>query len=244
VSTTTTITTTSAITVRAVQRMGGDHMVVAAARVSTCGTDAERYAAPAAAGECAGLIGYLMKHRHGTPFEHSALTFYVHAPAFVWWEWTRHRIGHSFNLESARYRELPPVFWVPREDRPITPDAGHKAARPKFKADPAKVVLTARCLAGAYEVAYSNYRAMLANGVASEVARACLPFAVYYSGWVTANPRSLMHFLSLRTHEPAATFVSYPQAEIEEAARAVELLLAEGWPVTHAMFVANGRGAP
>src|SRR6185437_15451769 len=115
--------------------MGGDHMPAAAARVSTSGTEAEALADPARSGEVGGLINYLMAHRHGTPSEHSAMTFFVHAPAFVWWEWIRHRVGQtitcpglsddmpdaSFNLESGRYKKLDPVFWIPRRDRPMVP---------------------------------------------------------------------------------------------------------------------------
>ncbi len=235
---------TSEIAVRPVAGMGGDHSVIAAARVSTSGEEALRYADPARADECAGLINYLMKHRHGTPFEHSAMTFFVHAPCFVWWEWVRHRIGHSYNLESSRYKVLDPVFWVPRPDRKIAKAADHKSARPGFVVDHDLRDGAVEHLAVAYREAYSRYSAMIAAGVPNEVARAVLPFAVYFSGWVTVNPRSLMAFLSLRTHDPGAKFVSYPQAEIEEAARACERIFADGWPLTYRAFVANGRVGP
>src|SRR5262245_3249113 len=91
------IETTDRITVKLVQKMGGDHMVVAAAKVSTSGDEALKFAEQENIGANAGLINYLMKHRHGTPFEHAAMTFFVHAPIFVWREWHRHRIGFSFN---------------------------------------------------------------------------------------------------------------------------------------------------
>ena len=73
----------STIDVQLIQSMGGDHMVVAAAKVATTGTDAAALADVPAV-DNAGLINYLIKHRHGTPFEHSAMTFFVHAPIFVW----------------------------------------------------------------------------------------------------------------------------------------------------------------
>ena len=235
----------SDITVKPVQSMGGDHMVVAAAKVSTSGEDAEKFALAENAESSAGLIGYLMRHRHGTPFEHAAMTFFVHAPTFVWWEWVRHRIGFSYNLESGRYKVLEPVFWVPRPDRKMVPAPDHKSARPKFvEADSYAFLDACEDLESAYRHCYESYKRLVDRGIASEVARAALPFAVYYSGWVTCNPRSLMSFLSLRTHEPTATFPSYPQAEIEEAARAAEDVLRQGWPLTHAAFVAHGRVAP
>ncbi len=236
------ITITDEITVRAIQQIGGDRMVVAAARVSV---DGEAALKPLEEGEGAGLIGYLMKHRHGTPFEHAALTFFVHAPIFVFREWHRHRIGFSYNEESARYKALDPVFWVPRAERPLVPAPDHKSARPKFVRAPEDVhALVVDDLQTAYAFSYLQYDSMLKRGIAKEVARACLPVGIFSSCWVTCNPRSLMAFLSLRTHDDAAKFVSYPQAEIEEAARAVEAVFAAGWPLTYKAFVENGRVAP
>lgn len=247
------IALTSEITVRLIQQVGGDLSIVRAARVSTVGAQAEADPENESPTVQARLIGYLVKHRHGSPFEHSQATMFVHAPAFVWWEWIRHRIGQTvdcetevgFNLESGRYKVLDPVFWIPRADRKMFPAPDHKAARPKFiavpKCDHDFIVEEMRT---AYGESWHRYQRMVASGIANEVARSVLGFGVYYSGWVTANPRSLMSFLSLRTHEPAATFPSYPQAEIEEAARAAEAILAEYWPITHAAFVANGRVGP
>lgn len=239
--------------------MGSDAMPVAAAKASTCGEDAIKFAEPGMADSNAGLINYLMRQRHGTPSEHSAMTFFIHAPAFVWWEWVRHRVGQSitcpglsddmpdmsFNLESGRYRQLEPVFWIPRPDRLMTPAPDHKPARPKFMrvdADTHRRIVA--CMCSAYVESWTQYRLMIDNNIANEVARAVLGFGVYYSGWVTCNPRSLMSFLSLRTHEPKAKFVSFPQAEIEEAARACEKIFAEGWPLTYQAFCQNGRVGP
>lgn len=226
-----------------VNSCGGDAFVVAAARVSTSGEEALKWA-DAPAEDNYGLIKYLLKHRHGTPTEHSQLTFFVHAPAFVWWEWVRHRMA-SYNLESGRYKVLEPIFWVPRPDRKMTPAEGHKSARPKFDCVDTKTYdAVVYELSSAYQIAWDSYEYLIQRKVANEVARAVLPFAIYYSGWVTMNPRSLMNFLSLRTNDDRATFVSYPQAEIEEAARVVEQMFAEGWPLTYKAFNECGRVAP
>lgn len=239
------IETTDRITVRIVQRMGGDHMVVAAARVSTTGADALKFTDSEHREANAGLINYLMQHRHGTPFEHAAVTFFVHAPIFVWREWHRHRIGFSYNEESARYKQLDPVFWLPSPERKILPASDHSSARPKFqRGNDGQFFFLCDALKDSYRVSYATYQQLLDCGYAKEVARACLPVGIYSSCWVTCNPRSLMAFLSLRTHEPEAKFVSYPQAEIEAAARAAEQILKEGWPLTHAAFVKHGRVAP
>lgn len=239
------IETTDQITVTPVQKMGGDHMVVAAAKVSVSGEDAMAFANPDAAEANAGLINFLMAHRHGTPFEHSAMTFFIHAPIFVWREWHRHRIGFSYNEESARYKQLKPMFWLPNQERKIVPASDHTSARPKFqKGNDGQFYFLCDALKDSYRFAYATYQHLLDSGFAKEVARACLPVAIYSSCWVTCNPRSLMAFLSLRTHEPTAKFISYPQAEIEMGARAAEQILADGWPLTYAAFVKHGRVAP
>lgn len=244
-ATATEIETTDQITVRLVQKMGGDYMVAAAAKVSTNGEAALALANPENADANAGLINYLMAHRHGTPFEHAAVTFFVHAPIFVWREWHRHRIGFSYNEESARYKQLKPVFWLPSPERKIVPASDHTPARPKFqRGNDGQHIYLCDALKDVYRSAYATYQHLIDQGFAKEVARACLPVGIYSSCWVTCNPRSLMSFLSLRTHEPTAKFVSYPQAEIEQAARVAEQILSEGWPITYAAFVKNGRVAP
>lgn len=216
-------------------------MVVAAARVSTSGEDALAYLDPSKAEESKGLINYLMKHRHSTPFEHAALTMFVHAPIFVWREWHRHRVM-SYNEESGRYKQLDPVFWIPSPTRKILPVENFKPARPQFRAatlDEYNWLVTS--MASDYQTIYDNYQEKLDRGYAKEVSRATLPVGIFSSCWVTCNPRALMAFLSLRTHNPEAIFVSYPQAEIEEAALQTEEILKTYWPITHEAFVKNGR---
>lgn len=227
-----------------VNSSGGDNMVVASARVSTTpGSSLDL--ADAEAKEHAGLINYLMKHRHGTPFEHSSLTFYVRAPIFVWREWHRHRFM-SYNEESGRYSVLEPLFYIPRPNRPMMKVDGWKPGRPKFTVcdDRRTYDTLVKNLSESYQLAYSNYKRNLDLNVDPGLARACLPVGIYSRCWVTCNPRSLMAFLSLRTHEPEATAVSYPLYEIEEAARACEKLFAKGWPLTYKAFCDNGRVGP
>lgn len=239
-------TLTSDITVNLIQSSGGDYMVVAAARVSTSGLNARRYAddTPHQVSENTGLINYLMKQRHGTPFEHSSLTLFVHAPIFVWREWHRHRVGFSYNEESARYKTLDPVFYAAPINRPAAKVEGWKPGRPKFEISPALVDRVNARNASAYRVAYAQYLENLADGADPGLARACLPVGIYSACWVTTNPRALMNFLSLRTHEPEAKFPSYPLYEIEVAARVAEKSLAAGWPITYKAFCENGRVAP
>lgn len=239
---------TADITVTPIQQMGGDHMVVAAAKVSHSGMDAMLLANKELEESNFGLINYLMKHRHGTPFEHSSMTFFVHAPIFVFREWHRHRIGFSYNEVSGRYSKLEPVFWIPRRYRPMIPSDKHKSARPDFVIlddDATYNEVIYDCMQLAYKTAWENYIYMIENmNIAKEVARAVLPVGIYSACWVTCNPRSLMAFLSLRTKDERAEYPSYPQMEIEEAARVCEETLAKGWPLTYKAFNDNGRVAP
>jgi len=236
----------STIDVELIQSMGGDHMVVAAAKVSTCGTEARVYADSSQADANFGLINYLMKHRHGTPFEHSAATFFVHAPIFVWREWHRHRIGFSYNEESARYKQLEPIFYIPDRERPMMKADEWKPGRPKFVRcdEEAKYSRLVCRLKSNYESCYAAYRENLDDGFDPGLARDCLPVGIYSGCWVTCNPRSLMAFLSLRIHNEQAKFVSYPLHEIQLAAESCEAALKAGWPLTHRAFIENGRMAP
>lgn len=239
------IQTTSEITVELHSSMGSDESVIQAARVSTAGDECLE----SEPGEHAGLINYLMKHRHGTPFEHNAMTFYVKAPIFVWREWHRHRVGWSYNEESARYKVLDPLFYLPEEIRPMFKVDGWKPGRPKFttidsQEELEKFYAVRANLHSIYHSAYKAYTSNLSLGVDPGLARDCLPVGIYSSCWVTCNARSLMSFLSLRTHDPEANSVSYPLYEIERAARKLETIFSELFPITHEAWDRNGRTAP
>lgn len=241
------LTFTSEISVELIDHMGDDDFIVAAARVSTRGgVDQPETTIQ----EAAGLINYLMKHRHGTPFEHGAATFRVHAPIFVWREWHRHRIGFSYNEESGRYKTLEPVFYMPPPDRPMFKVDNWKPGRPKFQSmgdvsfGATHYEMLCQNLKNSYRVAYDAYESNLRMDFDPGLARDCLPVGIYSSCWVTCNPRSILAFLSLRTHEPTAKAVSYPLYEIEVAARKVEEIFAKHWPLTYQSFVENGRVGP
>ncbi|AJM78357.1 FAD-dependent thymidylate synthase [Rathayibacter toxicus] len=189
-----------------------------------------------------GLINYLMRDRHGSPFEHNSMTFYVQAPIFVFRELMRHRIA-SYNEESGRYRELRPVFYVPGSQRNLV-QIGKPGAYEFIAGSPEQ---TERVVAETRRVsteAYESYQRMLAEGIAREVARIVLPLNIYSSMYVTLNARSLMNFLSLRTKRADSTFPSFPQREIEMVAEQMERHFEELMPFTAAAFTANGRVAP
>ena len=121
-----------------------------------------------------------------------------------------------------------------------------KPGQPKFTRCKDDVKYDDLCsrLRCSYITSYAAYQTNLAEGFDPGLARDCLPVGIYSSCWVTCNPRSLMAFLSLRTHEPSAKFVSYPLYEIEVAAKKVEEIFQAKWPLTHKTFIENGRVGP
>ena len=234
----------SDVTVELVRASAADSDVLFAARVSPLG---EQTLGDAAAGVEAsdrdrGLINYLMRDRHGSPFEHNSMTFYVQAPIFVFREFMRHRIA-SYNEESGRYRELRPVFYVPARERKLV-QVGKPGAYDFVDGTPEQTVIVDEATREASAHAFAAYQRMLDAGVAREVARIVLPLNTYSSMYVTMNARSLMNFLSLRTKVEGSHFPSFPQREIEMCAEKMEELWATLMPMTHAAFAAAGRVAP
>ena len=92
--------------------------------------------------------------------------------------------------------------------------------------------------------AWEHYQWMLNAGIANEVARMTLPVNIYSQMYWTVNARSLMNFLSLRSRQDGAAYVSYPQREIQMGAEQIEDIFAELMPATYKSFVENGRVAP
>jgi thymidylate synthase (FAD) len=230
------------VTVDLVKHSASDTDVLWAARVSTAGEQSleELTKDP---GRSKGLINYLMRDRHGSPFEHNSMTFLISAPIFVFREFMRHRVGWSYNEESGRYRELRPVFYVPGTDRKLV-QQGRPGQYEFVHGTPEQHKAAVTAMEDSYVRSYAAYQEMLAAGVAREVARATLPVGLYSSMYATCNARSLMHFLGLRTRHALARVPSFPQREIEMVGERMEAAWAELMPLTHAAFNANGRVAP
>lgn len=231
----------SDVTVELVRASASDADVLFAARVSTKG-EASLQDLDGDPHRSQGLINYLMRDRHGTPFEHNSMTFYVQAPIFVFREFMRHRIA-SYNEESGRYRQLQPVFYVPGPQRNLVQE-GRPGKYEFLPGSQAQHEVVTAATKRACREAYAAYQEMLAAGVAREVARGVLPVAIYSSMYVTMNARSLMNFLSLRTKRADSTFPSFPQREIEMVAEKMEELWQRLMPIVHATFEANGRVSP
>ena len=229
------------MSVELVKSSASDADVIWAARVSTAGDKSlEDVGADAAKSE--GLINYLARERHGSPFEHTSMTFFISAPIFVFREFMRHRIA-SYNEESGRYRELKPVFYIPNKDRKLV-QIGKAGAYTFVDGTDEQYRVTVESIKETCNLAYKNYQKMLEAGVAREVARAVLPVTLYSSMYVTMNARALMNFLSLRTAREGSHFPSYPQREIEMVAEKMEAEFAKLMPITYGAFQKSGRIAP
>jgi thymidylate synthase (FAD) len=209
--------------------MADDLSVVNAARVSF----ARHKEAMDATDE--GLIRFLMRERHGTPFEHNSFRFHIRCPIFVAREWFRHRIG-SFNEFSMRYAKATDDFYVPAPED-VRTQVGKPGAYTFETVEPELAESTRETFEAVYRTAYAAYEELVEAGVAREVARCVLPVGAYTEFFWTVNARALMNFVSLRAAETA-------QREIRRYAEAVESFLAERMPVTYEAFVANDRTAP
>jgi thymidylate synthase (FAD) len=182
----------------------------------------------------AGLIRFLMRERHGSPFEHGYFRFLVKAPLFVVREHHRHRAGHSYNEWSGRYSKMEAEFYVPEFVRTQVGKPGSYSFEP---VDEETRELTRREIEENAARAFETYERLLDEGVAKEIARSVLPLSTYTKYYWSCNPRSLMHFCSLRNHESA-------QYEIRHYADAAESFLARLMPITHTAFVEFERTAP
>lgn len=233
-----TITLKSHSDVALAQVLATDLMVVKAARTSSNNQDNDLPEE-----KVRGLINYLMKKRHGTPFEHNMFTFAIDTPIMVVRQFFRHRVGWSYNELSGRYSEIPMEFYMPSDDRPLQ-QIGSSAHPDLVEGTDHQRQVLEQVFTEVYHTAEESYHFLLTAGIAREVARTILPLGTFTRFYTTCNARSLMHFLSLRVNSEEATYESKPQAEIDEVAQVMETYFAEAMPHTYAAFVKNGRVAP
>lgn len=202
--------------VELIQSVGSDALIAAAARVSHA-NDLGVHSAE----KDERLLRYLLTHDHGTPFEHNLITYRWTAPLYVIQELLRHRIGFSFNQESARYIEVKNRAYVPKVFR-TQATGNHQSS---VECDTLNQGTVEKIYSESVDFAYQSYEALIANGVAREHARGVLPHCTYASLYVTCNVRSLMHFLELRLAEGA-------QWEIRQYAKAMLSLAEPLFPTT------------
>lgn len=194
--------------VRLVDYMGSDQSIVQAARVSYGGgTKSVR--------EDRGLIRYLLRHDHTTPFEMVVLKFHIKAPLFVARQWLRHRTA-SVNEESGRYSIMREEFHEPQWEDVGFQSKDNKQGRSTEPVPPDVVERFLGFLKQDRETAYAHYEQFLQDNVAREIARMVLPVSVYTQFYWQMNLHNLFHFLRLRL-DPHA------QKEIRDLAQQVAI---------------------
>lgn len=210
--------------------MASDLDVVNAAKVSFAARKAEIDES------CIGLINYLMKNKHATPFEHSVFKFRIKAPIFVTREWMRHRWS-SFNEMSMRYHQPEYIDYYTPSYNKIRKQVGKPGAYSFEEIEDNEVKdLFYSVFQKAILEADSAYYKLIEAGVAKEIARCVLPVTQYTEFIWTVNARSLINFISLRNDSNA-------QYEINEYAVAIEDIFAKKMPITYESFISSGRVA-
>lgn len=182
-----------------------------------------------------GLIRFLMRERHASPFEHNMFRFHVRCPIAVGREWMRHRWS-SFNEHSLRYSEAIDDFYVPEAEQ-VRSQVGKPGAYRFEEVDPDTANRVQDMMNKFYQESWNLYQELLEMGIAKELSRFVLPVGLYTEFYWTVNARALMNFISLRNAEAAMW-------EIRKYGEAVEEFLKEMMPATHEAFVEFGRNAP
>ncbi len=176
--------------VRLIDYMGGDESIVQAARVSYGeGTKTVH--------EDRGLIRYLMRHSHTTPFEMVEVKFHIKLPIFVARQWIRHRTA-SVNEYSGRYSVMKEEFYVPDEGVIHFQSPGNKQGRDIDVVPPASRQRVLQILTKGQQCSYSDYASLLDSHIARELARINLPLSLYTEWYWKINLHNLFHFLRLR----------------------------------------------
>lgn len=181
-----------------------------------------------------GLIKYLMRNKHATPFEHCVFKFRIKAPIFVTREWMRHRWS-SFNEMSMRYHQPVNIdYYTPSYDK-IRKQIGKPGAY-SFEeiTDPEVKDAFYSIFQESILQADEAYYKLIELGVAKEIARCVLPVTQYTEFIWTVNARSLINFISLRNESNA-------QYEINEYAKVIEDIFQEKMPVSYEAFIESGR---
>jgi len=176
--------------VRLIDVMGDDAAIVQAARVSY-GSGTKKVH------EDRGLIRYLMRHLHTTPFEMVEFKFHVKLPIFVARQWIRHRTA-NVNEYSGRYSEMKDEFYVPEPDQVRAQSAMNKQGRADtaFDADQAEKIRTS--MQQTQDMLYGQYQELLSTDLAREIARINLPVSNYTEWYWKTDLHNLFHFLRLR----------------------------------------------
>lgn len=207
--------------IRLVDYMGNDASIVQSARVSYGkGTKSVT--------EDKGLIRYLMRHSHTSPFEMVEFKFHVKLPIFVARQWIRHRTA-NVNEYSGRYSEMRDEFYIPEPEQIRTQSAVNKqgrASEPMPSEESAKIIDKYEKI---QKILFADYTDLLDTGLARELARINLPLSTYTEWYWKIDLHNLFHFLRLRLDVHA-------QYEIRVYAEAMAKIVKEIVPLAYEAF--------
>lgn len=181
--------------VRLVDVMGSDEAIVQAARVSY-GKGTKNVS------EDRGLIRYLMRYRHTSPFEMVEFKFHVKLPIFVARQWIRHRTA-NVNEYSGRYSEMRNEFYLPETEQVRKQSLQNKQGRSDDVLDEALSEEILNKMSEIQSILFKEYEALLDQDLAREIARINLPLSTYTEWYWKIDLHNLFHFLKLRLDEHA-----------------------------------------
>jgi thymidylate synthase (FAD) len=211
------------VSVTLIEAAASDSSVAMAAWVSNDADSEERLEDLS---KVAGLLKFLYRESHMSPFEHGHFTFKVDVPLFVAREWQRHRT-QSYNEVSGRYTVMKPRFFMADEVRVQKGKMGNYHFEP---GTPDQYALYRRSKEIGVQSQWDIYEQRLEAGIAKEQAREDLPLSLMTQFYATMNPRNLMQFLKLRNEDSALK-------EIRQAAVQIEEVFANYMPMTYAAYV-------
>jgi len=227
--------------VRLVDSMGSDSAIVQAARVSY-GKGTKKVS------EDEGLIRYLLRHKHTTPFEMVQFKFHIKAPIFVFRQWHRHRMW-SYNEYSGRYSEMKDEFYVPDKDKITKQNPNNKQGgtdeqiteakytgyHSEYGADVQDYTIpfdsnhAQNIFINGQANSRKDYEMFISSGMRKELARINLPLAQYSEMYASVDLHNLFHFLKLRLD-------SHAQYEIRVFAEAISKLIQPIVPIAYKAF--------
>lgn len=215
--------------IQLVDVMGDDQRIVDAARRSLTGKGSK------ATSDNEGLIRYLLRHRHTSPFEMVEFVFDCKMPIFVARQWVRHRTA-SLNELSGRYSELPEEFYIPDEDQLLQQSGKNKQGSSDDKLDPDHAHDVRDTMLETSKAAFVDYKHWLsAYNLSREMARITLPLNTYTAWWWKIDLHNLFGFLSLR-QTPEHADGGKPQSEIAAYADAMAEVVKIVCPLAYQAF--------
>lgn len=207
--------------VRLIDVMGDDNAIVQAARVSY-GSGTKKVH------EDRGLIRYLMRHLHTTPFEMVEFKFHVKLPIFVARQWIRHRTA-NVNEYSGRYSEMKDEFYVPDPEQVRAQSATNKQGRADESFAPEEAERIRTMMRTTQESLYGEYQDLLETNLAREIARINLPVSNYTEWYWKIDLHNLFHFLRLRID-------AHAQYEIRVYGEAMASIVKAAVPLAYEAF--------